>query len=297
MLVESRNASPQVAGAIRQAATSTGTSFDYLLTTAQIESNFNSAAKAVTSSAQGLYQFIDQTWLGTMKAVGSAVGLGQYAAAIERAPDGRFEVSDPATRKAILDLRSDPSISAVMAGVYARGNADQLREGLGRAPTGGELYIAHFLGAEGAVKLISAAARQPNSTAADQFPQAAAANRPIFYDKAGNARSAIDVYRTLTQRYDVARASVGPELAGAPLRGTLPANPNVAAPDTAGVTNVYAQASALAYAPGPVAPAFQSIFSDPSPSSRGVGSTVRSLWTRPGEGETAAVRPTSLFSD
>ena len=73
----SANASSQVAGAIRNAAQSTGASFEYLLTTARIESNLNPAAQATTSSAKGLYQFIDQTWLATLKQAGPAHG---YAA-------------------------------------------------------------------------------------------------------------------------------------------------------------------------------------------------------------------------
>ena len=82
------SAAPQITGAIRQAAQSTGISFEYLLTTAKIESNLNPSAQASTSSAKGLYQFIDQTWLGTMKQDGAALGLGRYADAITRAPDG-----------------------------------------------------------------------------------------------------------------------------------------------------------------------------------------------------------------
>ena len=35
---------PQISGAIRQAARSTGVSFEYLVTTAQLESGFNPAA-------------------------------------------------------------------------------------------------------------------------------------------------------------------------------------------------------------------------------------------------------------
>ena len=70
----------------------------YLLTTAKIESNLNPSAQASTSSAKGLYQFIDQTWLGTMKQDGAALGLGRYADAITRAPDGHYEVADPAVR-------------------------------------------------------------------------------------------------------------------------------------------------------------------------------------------------------
>jgi hypothetical protein len=69
------NAAPQITGAIRQAARSTGISFEYLLTAAQIQSNpiqsnLNPTAQASTSSAKGLYQIIDQTWLSTMKGAG-----------------------------------------------------------------------------------------------------------------------------------------------------------------------------------------------------------------------------------
>ena len=92
-------ASP-VAGAIRDAAQTTGTSFEYLLTTAQIESNLNPAAQATTSSAKGLYQFIDQTWLATMKNAGGSLGFARYAAAIVQGPDGRYDVPDPAARAA-----------------------------------------------------------------------------------------------------------------------------------------------------------------------------------------------------
>jgi len=311
MLVEPRSASPQVAGAIRQAASATGTSFNYLLATAQIESNFNPAAQASTSSAKGLYQFIDQTWLATMKGAGPAVGLGRFAAAITRLEDGRFDVSDMAARNAIMNMRGDPKVSAMMAGAYARSNAAVLTDGLGRAPSEGELYIAHFLGAEGAAKLITNAQSQPNTRGADLFPQAASANRPIFFDRAGNARSVLGVYRELTGRYETARATVEGNIAATPMRGSLPASPtprppsDVATavsrvPDTAGVANAYATAqtqSPLAFAAtGPTRPAaFQSIFSDTP--RQGVAPTVRTLWTKPGDSGEPAIRPTSLFRD
>ena len=206
------NAVPQITGAIQQAAKSSGISFEYLLTTAQIESNLNPGAQAATSSAKGLYQFIEQTWLGTLKAGGAAAGYGSYADAISRNADGHYDVSDPAKRAAIMQLRSDPSASAMMAGAFTRANADQLQSAIGRAPSEGELYIAHFLGPDGAAKLIAAAGAQPKSSAADMFPQAAAANRSIFYDGAGRPRSAADVYAKLTGRFDVARAnSFAPE--------------------------------------------------------------------------------------
>jgi len=208
------NAASQVTGAIQQAARSTGTSFEYLLTTARIESNLNPAAKAPTTSASGLYQFIDQTWLATVKEAGPSHGLGRYAAAIVPTLDGHFDVPDPAMRDAIMKLRADPTASAVMAGAFTRTNSALLSSTLGRAPTEGELYIAHFLGRDGATKLVSAAASTPQPAAADLFPQAASANKSIFYDRLGRARSASDVYGILTSRYEGARDELRAEFAG-----------------------------------------------------------------------------------
>ena len=118
MLVDSSNptAGSAVIGAIRQAAQATGTSFQYLLATAQVESGLNPQAGASTSSARGLFQFIEQTWLATMKQSGASLGYGQYADAITKTASGRYEVQDPAMRSAILRLRNDPVAIAAMAG-------------------------------------------------------------------------------------------------------------------------------------------------------------------------------------
>ncbi len=58
-----------------------------------------------------------------MKQDGAALGLGRYADAITRAPDGHYEVADPAVRAAILRLRTDPQASAMLAGALTRNNA------------------------------------------------------------------------------------------------------------------------------------------------------------------------------
>lgn len=206
MLVEATGSSAKVAGAIRQAAQLTGADFGYLLATARVESRLNPGASAPTSSASGLFQFIEQTWLGTMKQAGPAFGYDKYAAAITRTDSGSYTVSDPGLRREILELRKDPTANALMAGVFTRQNAAKLGNQLGRAASEGELYIAHFLGAAGATRLISEAAERPNTRAADLFPAGARANRSIFYDKAGNARSVAQVYEALVGRYQVARA-------------------------------------------------------------------------------------------
>lgn len=210
MLVDPSNstAGATVTGAIRQAAQATGTSFQYLLATAQVESGLNPRAGAATSSARGLFQFIDQTWLATMKQSGAALGYGQYAAAIAKTASGHYVVSDPVMRSAILKLRNDPTANAIMAGAFTQSNAAVLSAKLGRSPSEGELYIAHFMGAGGAARLIALAAADPNASAASYFPIAAHANSPIFYDRStGAPRTLAQVRNILTARYDVAARS------------------------------------------------------------------------------------------
>jgi hypothetical protein len=258
-----------VTGAIRQASQATGTSFSYLLATAQVESGLNPHAGASTSSARGLFQFVEQTWLGTLKQSGAALGYGRYADAISRTASGHYEVKDPAMRSEILKLRNNPDVNAVMAGAFTKANANYLAEKLGREPSEGELYIAHFLGAGGAARLISQAASNPNATAATAFGNAAQANPSIFYDrKTGAARTVAQVRNVLTARYDVARSdlpvapmmqaannsapitaplSIAPAptvpLTTAPFAGSQARTaPMPMVPDTAGITSAYAAA-------------------------------------------------------
>lgn len=294
------NASARVAGAIRDAARSTGASFEYLLTAARMESNLNPAAQATTSSAKGLYQFIDQTWLATLKNAGPAHGYGQYADAITLNADGRYEVADPIQRAAIMRLRSDPTVSATMAGAFTQTNAAQLAAAIGRQPSEGELYIAHFLGSDGASKLINAVASQPRANAAEMFPQAAAANPSIFQNRSGQPRSVSEVYVTLTGRFEVTRSVMfAPALRGG---ATVPTAP----PDIAGVTQAFAQANDMPPAvpvPVPAAapaarPFFQTMFSDRG--NRAVTQTVSNLWTPARSDPPAAAAPSlmlNLFTD
>jgi hypothetical protein len=193
----------RMTGAIRDAARQTGAGFEYLLNTAIRESNLNPNAKAKTSSATGLFQFIDQTWLGTMKQSGASLGYGKFADAITRTADGKFTVNDPQMKAEIFALRKDATANAKMAGAFANSNAKFLKERLGRNPSDGELYIAHFLGASGAARFITAAESNPNAAAANYFPRAAAANGSIFYNRQGGAKSLKQVYAGLISKHDV----------------------------------------------------------------------------------------------
>lgn len=191
----------RVAGAIKQAASSTGTSFEYLLTTAKMESDFNPTAGATTSSAHGLFQFIDQTWLGTVKEAGAQFGYGSYADAITRTASGGYTVDDPAMRRSIMRLRDDPAAASAMAAALTQSNSFKLTGMIGRRPTDSELYMAHFMGVGGAAKLINAAEDNPLASATRMFPNAATANPSIFYDRSGRGRSVSEVYSVLNARY------------------------------------------------------------------------------------------------
>lgn len=182
---------------IARAAQSTGADFDFLMRTAARESGFDANARATTSSAAGMFQFIEQTWFAMVSRYGAEHGLGDAAASIEQNTDGRFRVSDPAQREAVLNLRLDPQAASVMAGELAAENANRIESAIGRKPTSGELYAAHFLGAGGAVRLIEAVEANPNQRADQLFPNAAAANRPVFYDN-GRPLKASELMENLT---------------------------------------------------------------------------------------------------
>lgn len=267
-----------VTGAIRKASQITGTNFQYLLAAAKVESNLNPSAKAPTSSAGGLFQFIDQTWLGTLKESGGSLGYGRYANAISRNDSGKFVVDDPAMRREIMSLKQDPTANAVMAGAFTQSNAAYLKERLGRDATEGELYIAHFMGAGGAAKLIGQAEASPGAKAADSFPNAARANRSIFFDGNGRARNFAEVAQRLSGRYQTARArQAAPDNAVAAVQNTA------FAAETSRIARAYEASSPLKVrvAAGPVQ---EPVFSNPYRAGERrepVSSVVSERWITP----------------
>ncbi len=194
--------SGEVLAGIQKASHETGIDFGYLMAQAAKESSFDPLAKAKTSSASGLYQFVEQTWLSVMRQHGAAHGLGDLAAKIKFADGGGLRVSDPALRKQILDLRRDPEISAVMAAEHAADNKATLEAKLKRPVDGTDLYLAHFLGVNGAQKFLRAFDASPEKSAAGTFSRAAQANPSIFYRKDGSARSLREVYDRFDRRMD-----------------------------------------------------------------------------------------------
>jgi hypothetical protein len=116
---------------------------------------------------------------------------------IQKGGDGRYFVRGAEAHKMVLDLRMDPHAASLMAGELASDHAAYLKGRVGRDPTSGELYAAHFLGPQGSARLIQAMQTTPRSTAASLFPDAAAANRSIFY-RGDRAATVAEVYANLT---------------------------------------------------------------------------------------------------
>jgi hypothetical protein len=187
-----------VEAAIQRASQATGVDFSFLMRTAKRESGFNPAAHAPTSSAAGLFQFVEQTWLSTLKQHGAKHGYARYADLIEKGSDGRFHVAGDDARRAVMDLRLDPHAASLMAGELTSDSAAYLKGRTGRQPTAGELYAAHFLGPQGSARLIEAAQRQPGASAASLFPDAAHSNKGIFFT-AGRPATVSELYASLAQ--------------------------------------------------------------------------------------------------
>lgn len=196
-----------VQASIARASAATGVDFDYLLAQAKIESNLDSNARARTSSASGLYQFISSTWLETLDRHGRTHGFGWAEAAIVE-QGGRATVGDPGLRAQIMALRFDPDASSLMAAELARDNAGELRGFLGREPDHAELYLAHFLGAGGAKSFLGALQDNPLAPAAALFPQPAEANPSIFY-QGGRARSVGEVMDLVRGKVESAKQGGG----------------------------------------------------------------------------------------
>ncbi|MCF6343815.1 MAG: transglycosylase SLT domain-containing protein [Devosiaceae bacterium] len=192
--------SPALAQVINSAGQKSDVDFDYLVQTAVRESSLNPKAKASTSSATGLFQFIEATWFETMKSEGARLGYENYANAIKRDENGVFNVENKKLRHEILELRKDPQIAADLAAAFTRNNGEYLENRFGRRPSAGELYIAHFLGAKGAEKMFEAGLKNPDQIAANLFPNAAKANRSIFYSN-NEPRTIKQVYLSLVAKH------------------------------------------------------------------------------------------------
>jgi hypothetical protein len=192
----------RVTQAIKQASAHAGVDFAYLMNNATQESGLNPTAKAKTSTATGLFQFVEQTWLRMVKTYGDKYGLGDAAERITIGADGVARVKDTQAKQAILALRKDPQASASMAAELTNENKEALECKTGVKAGSTELYLAHFLGASGAAEFINAMHANPNAKAATVLPEAASANSSVFYGKGGQPRTLAQVYDRFAQKFE-----------------------------------------------------------------------------------------------
>ncbi len=190
-------ASGKVLGAIERASSESGVDFSYLVQQAAAESNFNINAKAKTSSATGLYQFIDSTWLSM---------LDRYADQYNIDTNGK-------TKAELLDMRKDPQTASFMAAAFASENENFLNSHWGGEVGATELYMTHFLGASGGASFLNARDENPLTPAADLFPRAAQANRTVFYDKeTGKPKSLEAVYQFFDKKFQIKSDNPTPQI-------------------------------------------------------------------------------------
>lgn len=152
-----------------------------LMAVADKESSFITAVQAKTSSATGLYQFIERTWLGVVRDFGAKYGLAQEASLVTNDANDKPVILDQAERARVLDMRRDPYLSALMAGEMLKRDAARISQRIGRELTLGEVYLAHFLGPDDAGDFLDKVVNKPAAAAAVLLPGPARANRSIFF--------------------------------------------------------------------------------------------------------------------
>lgn len=145
--------------------------------------------QSLTSSATGLYQFTEATWLSVVRSEGDALVPGV---------SGKTDAE-------LLAMRSDPGVSAKAAAALAVRNSEQMEAALSRPVTEFEMYLAHFLGAGKAVQMVRAYETDETQSAPDLFPAEAGANEAVFYEMRGDTvntpRTVRQVYEALSSRF------------------------------------------------------------------------------------------------
>ncbi|GGH17673.1 hypothetical protein GCM10007036_19280 [Alsobacter metallidurans] len=180
----------------------------YLMALADKESSFRPEVRASTSSAEGLFQFIESTWLEVVHDYGSRHGLAFEASAIDTAGD-KPAVKDPEMRTRILELRRDPYVAAVMASELMKRDRAQVAFRIGRDLKPAELYLTHFLGPSDAASLLELQRSKPTTAASKEFKAAAKANKNIFFARKGRRLKPLSV----AEVYNLIDSMIGLRLA------------------------------------------------------------------------------------
>jgi hypothetical protein len=195
-----RQVPPDVLQSIHAASAKTGVDFKFLLAQASLESGFHADITTRRSSASGLFQFTNQTWLNMVRDHGRQYGHSDLASAITVQANGKLGVDDKAVEQKILDLRSDVDLSAHLAAELTKGNAAQLERALGRKPSPADLHLSLLLGPTGAIRFLKAHEADGATAAAALVPAAARQNPTIFFDSGHTPKTVAAVYQRIEER-------------------------------------------------------------------------------------------------
>jgi len=171
----------KVAMAIEKASRLVGVDTALMYAIAKQESAFNPEAKAKGTTAKGLFQFIKGTWEGMVKTYGNKFPILKERDAL------------------------DPEANALAGALYIKENADILSKAK-IAVDATSIYAAHFLGSSGAKKLFSL---KSSEIAAEKMPDAAKANKSVFYKTDEKGKPKLDEPKTASEVIEFLFKKVG----------------------------------------------------------------------------------------
>lgn len=126
------------------------------------------APAGVTEPLEGPFSFGERSWLRALHEnaeVAETIGARVFVTS-----GGRYYLPAPADRPRVMAARTDDDFAARIAYSAAVRNAAVMRSALHRAPTAGDLYIAHVFGAPTAIELIAAVDEAPDAALEQRFP-------------------------------------------------------------------------------------------------------------------------------
>jgi hypothetical protein len=174
---------------LREVAKMTGVDPKVLIDMVALESKFDPQARPFNprtgkylSSAVGLLQFLKGTWADRLRTDGAKYGIA---------------IGTPPT---------DARANALMGAEFIKSNMNYLKGKVKRDLTETDVYLAHFLGAEGASKFLQ---MDPNTPAATVMTDEAQANPGVFFDKTGKARTTGEIYEHFTKKISSQAKALG----------------------------------------------------------------------------------------
>lgn len=159
---------------------------NYNFTLSHHESRSDPQAVNKDTDATGMWQFLQQTWLGQL-ATNGVQYAPELAQLISYVPNknpkkfGKWVVNDPEMKQKILDMRKDPAVSTIIHNELTDENPREYKRRTGQTLALSERYHVHFLGVSGFIELKKQLARDPDQLAINVFPDIVGPNKPVFY--------------------------------------------------------------------------------------------------------------------